>query len=265
MSSPDHARVPRMNDPTNKEKEYCKIKRLWRHADCDGPGVYCWRIFLVFPMVYSLFFFCLPVPIVGVWALVQGTTYFSIEMLPTTSVIIVSALLVIVSVVVVLVSISQILFVRFSGAHTNFVQYVIICLIYLFHCSLPIVVIALGITAFALIPSLSETTQLSVNTTFNNYLSDQSVQENFDNVQNNLKCCGVEVFTDYESIFDNVSVPVSCCNTTNPLANETMCLQIVSNAQQANQAGLIYSEGCVPQLQSDTVSVAVYSQCCCWD
>ena len=99
-------------------------------------------------------------------------------------------------------------------------------------------------------PSLSETTQLSANTTFSNYLSDQSVQENFDNVQHNLKCCGVVAFTDYESIFNNLSVPVSCCNTTNPLANETTCPQIVSNAQQANQTGLIYSEGCIPQLQS---------------
>ena len=97
---------------------------------------------------------------------------------------------------------------------------------------------------------MSDTTQLSANTTFNNYLIDQSVQENFDNVQHNLKCCGVVAFTDYESIFNNLSVPVSCCNTTNPLANETTCPQIVSNAQQSNQTGLIYSEGCVPQLQS---------------
>ena len=111
-------------------------------------------------------------------------------------------------------------------------------------------VVALGITTAALIPSLSETTQVSVNTTFNNYLSVQRVQENFDNVQHNLKCCGVEAFTDYESIFNNLSVPVSCCNTTNPLANETTCPKIVSNAQQANQTGLIYFEGCVPQLQT---------------
>ena len=57
-------------------------------------------------------------------------------------------------------------------------------------------------------------------------------------------------FTDYERISDNLSVPMSCCNTTNPLANETTCPEIVSNAQQANQTGLIYFEGCVPQLQS---------------
>ena len=76
--------------------------------------------------------------------------------------------------------------------------------------SLPFVVVALGITAAALIPSLSETTQLSANTTFNNYLSDQSVQENFDNAQHNLKHCGVEAFTDYESIIIIQQLICSC-------------------------------------------------------
>ena len=48
-------------------------------------------------------------------------------------------------------------------------------------------------------------------------------------------------FTDYETVFRNFSVPVSCCNTTNPLANE--CPDIVRNSQQMiNQTGLIYPE-----------------------
>ena len=136
--------------------------------------------------------------IVAVWALVQGTSFFSIAMLPTTSVIIVSALLVIVCVVMVLVGIAHILFIRFSGAQKNSRQIATCILMLLVPLSLSIVVVALGITAAALIPSLSETTQLSANTT---YLSDQSVQENFDNAQNNLKCCGVVAFTDYESIY----------------------------------------------------------------
>ena len=245
MSTPDRVRVPPMNDTTNEEKEYYKKNRLWLD---DGPGVYRWRSIFLSPGIVSLL--GLSVLIVGVWALVQGTSFFSIAMLPTTSVIIVSALLVIVCVVMVLVGIAHILFIRFSGAQKKSRLQVTCSLMTFVPLSLSIVVVALGITAAALIPSLSETTQLSANTTFSNYLSDQSVQENFDNVQNNLKCCGVVAFTDYESIFNNLSVPVSCCNTTNPLANETTCPQIVSNAQQSNQTGLIYSEGCVPQLQS---------------
>ena len=260
MSSTDSERVPLMNDTTRKEIEYYKNNRLWDHIDNDEDTeyrarprinceVYCWRSWYLSPGILLLLL-GLPVLIVGVWALVQGTSYFSIVMLPITSVIIVSALLVIVGAVIVLEGIGHILFVRFSGAHNESRRYgrllLMLCVLY----SLPIIVVALGSTAAALIPSLSETTQLSANTTFSNYLSDQSAQENFDNVQNNLKCCGVMAFTDYESIFNNLSVPVSCCNTTNPLANETTCLQIVSNAEVANQTSLIYSEGCVPQLQT---------------
>ena len=57
-----------------------------------------------------------------------------------------------------------------------------------------------------------------------------------------LKCCGVMVFSDYQDIFNNLSVPLSCCNIDNPLVNETTCPVIVSNALQANRTGLIYSE-----------------------
>ena len=239
--------VPRMNDTTREEMKYYNTRSFWGDRG-DATVRAMVRSWFLSPGILSLL--GLPVLIVGVWALVQGTSYFSIAMLPTTSVIIVSALLVIVGVVMPLGGIAHILFIRFSGANEGCIQLVKITLPFSVLCSLPFVVVVLGITAATLIPSLLETTQLSANTTFNNYLSDQSVQENFDNVQNNLKCCGVEAFTDYESIFNNLSVPVSCCNTTNPLANETTCPQIVSNAQQANQTGLIYSEGCVPELQS---------------
>ena len=56
-----------------------------------------------------------------------------------------------------------------------------------------------------------------------------------------MECCGVVHFTDYETVFTNFSVPVSCCNTTNPLASQ--CPDIVRNTDQMiNQTGLIYSE-----------------------
>ena len=233
--------VPLMNDTTNKEKEYYKSNRFWRgSADDDWEQVYCWRSFMLSHGILSLL--GLPGIAVGAWALVLVTSYFS------TFAIVVSALLVAVGVVMVLGGIAHILFIRYSGAQNESKQLMRCALIFSVHYFLPIVVITLGITTGALIPNLS--TQLSANTTFNNYLNDQSVQANFDNVQCNIKCCGVMAFTDYENIFNNLSVPVSCCNTTNPLANETTCPEIVSNAQQANQTGLIYSEGCVPLLQS---------------
>ena len=106
--------------------------------------------------------------------------------------------------------IAHILYVRFSGAQEDFKSWLRCVLLFSGLYSLPFVVVALGITAAALIPSLSETTQLSANTTFNNYLSDQSVQENFDNAQHNLKHCGVEAFTDYESIIIIQQLICSC-------------------------------------------------------
>ena len=256
MSSPDRdvsaaehhvdVTVPPMNDTTREEKEYYMENQVLRQliADNDVGTV----LFLIFPILLPLP--GLPVLIVGVWALVQGTRYFSIAILPITYVMIVSVLLIIVGMGVLLGGIAYFILLGFSGAQKRSVHTKNGCLIFSVLHALPIVVVALGTTAAALIPSLSETTQLSANTTFNNYLSDQSVQENFDNVQHNLKCCGIVAFTDYESIFNDLSVPVSCCNTSNPLANETTCPEIVSDAQQANQTSLIYSEGCVPQLQS---------------
>ena len=99
-----------MSDPTNKEKKYYKDQRLWESDESDG--FCCIRVWSISPGILSLL--GLPVLIVGVWALVQA---FSIAMLPTTSVIIVSALLVIVGVVMLLGGIAHILFIRFSGAH----------------------------------------------------------------------------------------------------------------------------------------------------
>ena len=106
--------VPRMNDTTNKELLYYRTHSFWSgHDDDDDDAdirqVCCWRGFLLSPGILSLF--GLPVLIVGVWALVQGTSYFSIAVLPITSVIIVSALLVIVGVVMLLGGIAHILFV----------------------------------------------------------------------------------------------------------------------------------------------------------
>ena len=97
---------------------------------------------------------------------------------------------------------------------------------------------------------------MELNSTLHKYLDDQNVQENWNDLQKNvtiiyyspsflpvmqMECCGVSNFTDYQLVFSNLSVPVSCCNTTNPLASE--CRDIVRNSQQMiNQTGLIYSE-----------------------
>ena len=47
-------------------------------------------------------------------------------------------------------------------------------------------------------------------------------------------------FSDYEQVFNNFSVPVSCCDTTNPLFNETTCPDIVMDTNVTTE--LIYTE-----------------------
>ena len=90
--------VPLMNDTTNEELLYYKTKSFWIHNFLENPSgdyyddnmkmVYCRRSFFLSPGIVSLL--GLSVLIVGVWALVQGTSFFPIAMLPTTSVIIVA-------------------------------------------------------------------------------------------------------------------------------------------------------------------------------
>ena len=245
--------VPLMNDPTNKELLYYKSNSFWWDGRAGNrKKLYCWRGYMISHGL-PLLLFGPPVIVVGAWALVQVTSYFS------ALAIILSALLVAVGVVMILGGIAHILFIRYSGAQEKSKQSMRRLLMLFVHLFLPSVLSTLSGTIYVLMLSrqLSETIERSANTTFNNYLSNQGAREKFDNVQRNIKCCGVMAFTDYENIFNNLSVPVSCCNTTNPLANETTCPEIVSNAQQANQTGLIYSEGCVPQLQSVLKNIRV--------
>ena len=255
--------VPRMNDTTNNEKECYKKKRLWRRSirtDADRGRNYCWLGWLLSPAVFA-------VP--SVFTIIYGVLlrelqpnmiFSRIEMVTAaaTFVMIVLFLLLIVSVVTLLGGIAPFLYFRFSGVQLRSVHrkrfFLILSVFFFLH----FVLFTFGFTAAILIPSLSGTTQLVGNTTFNKYLSNQSVQEYFDNVQHNLQCCGVVAFTDYESIFNNLSVPVSCCNTTNRLANETTCPAIVSNAQHANQTALIYSQGCALQIYTILQSSAIF-------
>ena len=252
--------APPMNDTTREEEEYYMNKRLWRHSKNDRRRVCYWRIILVlFPAILSLLI-GLPLLIVGVWALVHGLRYFSIAAVLLTyagfggRVIIMSASMftavVIMGVAILLGAIAHILYSRFSGAQkdaTHFKRALLISSVIFLLVYIMFLMITVGMAL-----NVSETNKLFANNTFiKNYLDDQSIQETFDSIQHNLKCCGIWTFVTYESIFNNLSVPVSCCNTANPLANETTCPEIVSNARKANQTGLIYSEGCVSQLVSE--------------
>ena len=138
--------VPRMNDTTNEEIWYYKNNSFWGDHDDGADALF--RSWYLSPGIVSLH--GLLVLTVGVWALVQGTSYFSKAMLPTTSVFIVSALLVIVGVVMILGGFAHILYIRFSGTHKNSTIIVRFALMLSFHLPLSVIVVTLGITAVAL-------------------------------------------------------------------------------------------------------------------
>ena len=60
-----------------------------------------------------------------------------------------------------------------------------------------------------------------------------------------LRCCGVQSFRDYEEVFSNFSLPVSCCNTTeNSFASESLhvCQDIDMDSVTTIATDLIYTE-----------------------
>ena len=105
--------------------------------------------------------------------------------------------------------------------------------------------------------------QNSANSSLSNYLSDQTIQDSWNSAQESVRtyynfktlhgvdyffcsqmqCCGAVDFTDYQRIFNNLSVPLSCCNTSNPAAvmMNTTCPDIVRNGLTGNSSGLIYT------------------------
>ena len=56
-----------------------------------------------------------------------------------------------------------------------------------------------------------------------------------------LRCCGVQSFRDYEGVFNNSSIPVSCCNTDNSFDSESLCTDMDVDSI-TNTTELIYTE-----------------------
>ena len=56
-----------------------------------------------------------------------------------------------------------------------------------------------------------------------------------------LRCCGVQSFRDYEEVFNNSSIPVSCCNTDNSFDSESLCTDMDVDSI-TNTTELIHTE-----------------------
>ena len=67
-------------------------------------------------------------------------------------------------------------------------------------------------------------------------------------------------FKDYRNIFNNASVPVSCCKVTSPSVNHSTCKDIVMNTKSINISKFIYTEVSIYQQMLDVI--IFYSQGC---
>jgi hypothetical protein len=90
----------------------------------------------------------------------------------------------------------------------------------------------------------------SANTTFQNYNNsdDTSERDTWNQFQKDFRCCGVENYTDYESIFQNKSVPVSCCNSEKIEKESANCTALTRDVYAGNNADFLYQQGCADAL-----------------
>lgn len=68
-----------------------------------------------------------------------------------------------------------------------------------------------GITAYVLSSETSELIERKLNSTMEEYNINKDVTILWDTVQSEFKCCGLNQYTDWGLVFQNHSLPVSCC------------------------------------------------------
>ncbi|CAI7998339.1 Tetraspanin-7 [Geodia barretti] len=104
--------------------------------------------------------------------------------------------------------------------------------------------IAGGITAAVARNKVESVFRDSANSTFSKYNDsrDSSERDTWNQFQKDFKCCGVESYKDYRTVFKNDSVPVSCCDSRKIDDGEN-CTMVVQNVTN-NANHYIYSKGC---------------------
>ncbi|CAI7998337.1 Tetraspanin-6 [Geodia barretti] len=102
--------------------------------------------------------------------------------------------------------------------------------------------IAGGITAAVARNKVESVFRDSANSTFSKYNDsrDSSERDTWNQFQKDFKCCGVESYKDYRTVFKNDSVPVSCCDSRKIDDGEN-CTMVVQNVTN-NANHYIYSK-----------------------
>jgi hypothetical protein len=189
----------------------------------------------------------LAVMIVGAWAKGDSRQYFTIAS-DDSEYTQVSVLLIVVGLFVLIIGIVGAVGALFASKAFGRV----ILIIYAIGLGLLVVCeIAGGIAAAVARNTLENVFRDSANTTFQNYNNsdDTSERDTWNQFQKDFRCCGVENYTDYKSIFQNNSVPVSCCDprgTNN--GEEVNCTVITRDVYNNGNAIFLYQKGCADAL-----------------
>jgi hypothetical protein len=184
----------------------------------------------------------LAVMIVGAWAKGDSRQYFTIAS-DDSEYTQVSVLLIVVGLFVLIIGIVGAVGALFASKAFGRV----ILIIYAIGLGLLVVCeIAGGIAAAVARNSLENVFRDSANTTFQNYNNsdDTSERDTWNQFQKDFRCCGVENYTDYRSIFQNKSVPVSCCDTEKAEKELVDCANVTTDGN----ATFLYQKGCADAL-----------------
>jgi hypothetical protein len=188
----------------------------------------------------------LAVMIVGAWAKGDSRQYFTIAS-DDSEYTQVSVLLIVVGLFVLIIGIVGAVGALFASKAFGRV----ILIIYAIGLGLLVVCeIAGGIAAAVARNTLENVFRDSANTTFQNYNNsdDTSERDTWNQFQKDFRCCGVENYTDYESIFQNKSVPVSCCNSEKIEKESANCTALTRDVYAGNNADFLYQQGCADAL-----------------
>jgi hypothetical protein len=113
--------------------------------------------------------------------------------------------------------------------------------------------IAGGIAAAVARKKVEQVFRESANKTFQQFPTDSSERDTWNQFQEDFHCCGVEGYMDYRHLFDDNAIPESCCNPN--IKNESQkvdCGKINFENVTSAETKYLYQEGC-----ADTIVDAI--------
>ena len=209
---------------------------------------YCWWGCCAFTVLAVVVLSCIPM-LVGsalLWSKITpeffeiARSYNDVVCIGCVSVftIIVAVLLVVSTIMIFVIPVVCILGERPSHPGAAFACFCVVLL------TAGIILIVSGPVWFASNMNIVENYEESSRYTFQKQILNMTTKLTWDKYQAKFKCCGYRGYKDYEGLFWNKSVSVSCCNTTT-LPSPLDCLSAVKNVTEREiNSSNIYTDGC---------------------